>query len=434
MNQDRRNKFNLQISEEAAEWFVDFRLGNIDAAGRQEFDAWIRRSPEHLCAYIETAAIWNEGSSLAAHRDLDSDALIALAHTEGNVVPLDLDRPWALRENKPNSHASEERAKPTRQASQVDVSTKHRTPRRRLVSAAAVLAMVVLGSTAMLLWQLGRETVYATAVGERRILKLEDGSSVELNSRSRIRVRFAQTQRDVELLEGQVLFHVAKDPHRPFIVHSDSVRVRAVGTQFDVKRKSAGTTVTVVEGRVAVYQEGAAGSAEPGATSPVTHAYSSLLSSRGERDGSAQREDKGKQGRAADKNDALAHPRSERTPAPEGALQPARSAPAIFLSAGEQLIVSDQAPPAQPQHTSPAAATAWTQGQLILDSASLADVADEFNRYSTRQLTVEDRGAQPLQLSGVFATDPDFLLRYLRQRPDITIQETRTEVHIIRRD
>jgi hypothetical protein len=37
-------------------------------------------------------------------------------------------------------------------------------------------------------------------------------------------------------------------------------------------------------------------------------------------------------------------------------------------------------------------------------------------------------------LSGVFATDPEFLLRYLRQRPDITIEESATEVRILRRD
>jgi transmembrane sensor len=107
---------------------------------------------------------------------------------------------------------------------------------------------------------------------------------------------------------------------------------------------------------------------------------------------------------------------------------------AIFLCAGDQLTVSDQAPPAQPQHASPATATAWTQGQLILDSATLADVAEEFNRYSTRRLTIEDRGDRPLRLSGVFATDPYFLLHYLRQRADITVQESPTEVRIIRHD
>src|SRR6185312_16380584 len=58
--------------------------------------------------------------------------------------------------------------------------------------------------------------------------------------------------RDVELIEGQALFAVAHDVARPFIVSAGNAAVRAVGTQFDVYRKQTGTTVTVVEGRVAV--------------------------------------------------------------------------------------------------------------------------------------------------------------------------------------
>ncbi len=405
MTQDKRTKFNAQISEEAAEWFVDFRLGNIDATARREFDTWIRSSPEHLRAYLETAAIWNEGSSLSAHRDLDSGALIALAHTEGNVVPLELDPSRTVR------------------------AASGKAPRSARVRLFAIAASILLITAALATYLLAPRAVYATAVGERRILTLEDGSSVELNSRSRIRVRFAQSRRDVELLEGQVLFHVAKDPLRPFIVHSDTVRVRAVGTQFDINRKMTGTIVTVVEGRVAVYRDGASATG-----TAITPAAIDTKESR-QSPGPVSR-------RGATTIDAGAP-----TPGSGSAVKPESPAPgnsssvspehhagsaAIFLSAGDQLTVGDQALPLQPQHASPAAATAWTQGQLVLDAVSLADVAEEFNRYSSRRLIVEDHGARPLQLSGVFATDPDFLLRYLRQRPDITIEETPTEVRIIR--
>jgi transmembrane sensor len=326
--------FNQQISEEAAEWFVEFRLGHIDAGGRRAFDSWLRTSPEHLRAYLELAALWEEGSALNAHRGLNSDDLIALARTEGNVVSLDLVSP------RPGQ--------------------RRRLSTTRLAMLAAGLAIFVLGAAVMLLWHPGRDPVFATTAGERRILRLEDGSSVELNSRSRIQVRFSPQHREVELLEGQALFRVAKDSHRPFVVRSDELCVRAVGTQFDVNRKTAGTIVTVVEGRVAV----------------------------------------------------RAH----------------------LLSAGDQLTVSDQTPRLQPQHASPAIATAWTQGQLVLDSETLADVAEEFSRYSTRRLSVQDLADHPLRLSGVFATDPDFLLRYLRKRPDITVEESATEIRIIHRD
>jgi transmembrane sensor len=394
MARDKQTKFNAQISEEAAEWFVEFRLGGIDTAGRREFDAWIRSSPEHLRAYLETAAIWNEGNSLNAHRDLHSDALITLAHTEGNVVPLELDRPRPRGETDSSSPASVESTKPKRHAS------------HGLLAVAASILLVTVALAAMLLTSGG---VYATAVGERRILTLEDGSTVELNSRSRIRVRFARNRRDVALLEGQVLFHVAKDSNRPFVVRSDTLSVRAVGTKFDVNRRKTGTTVTVVEGRVAVYAEGI--SAPPG-----TAITPSEIDTK----------------------------ESARSPAPvsrrgattsnSGSPVPGTGSAAIFLSPGDQLTVRDQEPPSEPQHANPEVATAWTQGQLVLDAASLDDVAEEFNRYSSRRLVVEEHGTRPLRLSGVFAIDPDFLLRYLRQRTDITIEATPTEVRIIHHD
>jgi len=89
-------------------------------------------------------------------------------------------------------------------------------------------------------------------VGEQRSIALADGSIIDLNARSRIRVRLSKDERDVELLQGQALFHVAKDNSRPFVVRSDTTVVRAVGTEFDVYRKKNGTVITVLEGRVVV--------------------------------------------------------------------------------------------------------------------------------------------------------------------------------------
>jgi len=88
----------------------------------------------------------------------------------------------------------------------------------------------------------------------------------------------------------------------------------------------------------------------------------------------------------------------------------------------------------RPTHVNVAATTAWRQRQLIFESAPLAEVAEEFNRYSTRKLVVEDLTSNELRLSGVFATDPDFLVDYLRARPDITVYETSAEIRIVRHD
>src|SRR5579863_191122 len=79
-------QLNAQISEEAAEWLVEFRTGDIDAAGRRQFDAWVRSSPEHLRAFLEVAAIWNEGSGLDARREIDIDTAGVLKNATSNVV------------------------------------------------------------------------------------------------------------------------------------------------------------------------------------------------------------------------------------------------------------------------------------------------------------------------------------------------------------
>src|SRR4029077_9414852 len=115
--------------------------------------------------------------------------------------------------------------------------------RRPFFAAAHAFAVVIGGAV---WWQAHRYPLYSTDIGERRSITLADGSTVDLNARSQLRVEFSKSERRVELLDGQALFQVAKDKQRPFIVHSGDATVRAVGTQFDVYRKDSGTTITVL--------------------------------------------------------------------------------------------------------------------------------------------------------------------------------------------
>jgi transmembrane sensor len=350
MNDLRSRKLNTQISEEAAEWFIEFRTGELDAAARRSFDAWVRSSPEHLRAYLEIAAIWNEGHALDGAHKHDPQVLVERARAQDALIPL---AEW--RESKD----------PVRRASFFS------RPRQRAI---ALMAMCLMLAAALFVWlAIERAPTFVTDVGEQRSVRLPDGSTVELNSRSRVRVRFSDEARLVELLEGQALFRVAKNTARPFIVRSHDTQVRAVGTQFDVYRKPSGTVVTVVEGKVAVFNPGSNQVAE-------TRAHSGVL-----------------------------------------------------LSAGDQLILAPKSHP-QPARVNTAAAIAWTQRRLVFESTPLTDVAEEFNRYSTRKLIVEDSASSPLRLSGVFETDPDFLIRYVRERPDITVSETHSYIRIVRHD
>src|SRR5882672_9996987 len=81
MDRQARSKMNIQIYEEACTWFVECRAGDLDDAGRREFDRWLRKSPEHLSSYLEIAAIWNEGPSL------DPGGLFFLSPQHSVLVP-----------------------------------------------------------------------------------------------------------------------------------------------------------------------------------------------------------------------------------------------------------------------------------------------------------------------------------------------------------
>src|SRR5581483_967004 len=197
-----RISFNHQISEEAAEWFVEFRTEEPDAQQRRSFDAWVRRSPDHLRAYIELAALWHDAAAVPAARTLDTETLIARARADTTVVAIS---PGSCRAgNEPA--LSEPVAQSARPLGGV----------RRWSVAAAVLVGLFVAAAPLTLMRLQDRPTYATEVGEQRSIRLTDGSTVVLNARSRLRVDFTRDQRTVELLEGQAFFQVSKHLDRPF--------------------------------------------------------------------------------------------------------------------------------------------------------------------------------------------------------------------------
>jgi len=81
---------------------------------------------------------------------------------------------------------------------------------------------------------------------------LEDGSSVDLNRGAEIAVDYTADERSVKLLRGEATFTVAKNPQRPFVVTAQGVRVRAVGTAFNVDLRASEVHVLVTQGSVQV--------------------------------------------------------------------------------------------------------------------------------------------------------------------------------------
>jgi transmembrane sensor len=253
--------------------------------------------------------------------------------------------------------------------------------RRLAVALGAIsFATATLGTLA---W-LNSNDSYDTVVGEQRSVTLPDGSTVDLNSRSSIEIHYSQRSREISLLEGQALFSVAKDPSRPFIVSSGHSRVRAVGTQFDVNRKAGGTVVTVLEGRVSI----------------IGNSPSNV--------GGPEAESRG----------------------PENASAPQSGSAEVVLAAGGQVVITDASVVKRP-NPNVAGAIAWRQRRLVFDSATLVEVAEEFNRYNTRQLVIQDPDLHSFHISGVFSsTDPASLIRFLRERPEVKVIETASEIRV----
>lgn len=406
-------RVNRLILEEASEWFVDFRVGDVDERARERFDEWVRSSPEHIRAYMEIARTYVELPLVKLGDKIDVDSLIAYAHTGENIIPFN--EAWSAQQNAPLIMPTET---DHRVAVLKSTERRPRLRRRSFVAAAAALAFCIAG---VVWWNLERFPLYATEIGERRSITLADGSTVDLNARSRLRVEFARKERRVELLEGQALFQVAKDKNRPFIVSSGDATVRAVGTQFDVNRRSNGTTVTVLEGRVAVYS---AARLEPIAPVPASgpsavagplnvsgHPAAAPLAAKPSSSGSAP---------------LLPFNPSSNSPG----LADLSGSAAIFLSAGEQVTVT-LAEVALPQRVDIAAATAWTERRLIFDGSRLSDVVQEFNRYNRRQLVIEGSLLSDFHISGVYSSsDPSSLIRFLRDQPGVKITEDNSEIRI----
>ena len=199
--------------QEAAAWFTRLSRRRVSTDDVRAFSAW-RRDPDNARAYQRVEAVWTASETLSADADISALTAEALA-----------------RPDKP------ERAR-TRNAGFL-----------KPLGGVAVALAVVLGAG---LWVVNRPLDYATAVGEQRTLRLEDGSRVILDTDTRLQVRLSADARSVTLVRGQAFFDVEGDPERPFTVSAGGTRVTAIGTRFDVRRLGDGARVVLVEGRVAV--------------------------------------------------------------------------------------------------------------------------------------------------------------------------------------
>jgi transmembrane sensor len=305
----------------AATWHDRLLRGGVSEETRQTFRRWLAQSPEHERAYAAIDRAWSVLQAGAQEPEI-----LALRHEA------------ALRLSRDASRS----LRPLRFATAVALVLA-------LGGVATLLVRHPLAERSILAWVLepfNTETdrIYTTAVGERLVVTLPDGSQVTLDTRSQLRVAWSKRERNVKLVRGQALFEVAKDRTRPFVVEARNQRLVAVGTAFDVRVEGRQMKVTMVEGTVRV--EPATATLDGRTTSP---------------------------------------------------------SPVRMLTAGEQLVVNAQSED-YIHRTNPDRATSWQRGQLIFDDTRLEDAVGELNRYSQTQIVLADPTLADLRLSGAFAT------------------------------
>ncbi|MDP9938847.1 FecR family protein [Ectopseudomonas alcaliphila] len=140
---------------------------------------------------------------------------------------------------------------PSRDALLAEAKAQSARQRRHKQALGGSLATLLLGFT---LWSFDpawySEDIL-TAVGQRDSVQLADGSRVMLNSATHLRIERRLRSRQIELLNGEATFTV-EHGDKPFIVRSQDVAVRDIGTVFNVRSDSRGVAVAVLEGEVEV--------------------------------------------------------------------------------------------------------------------------------------------------------------------------------------
>ena len=195
-----------RLDEEALHWVVRIHSGPVLESLQAECDAWRMQSPAHERAYRAAESLWQD---------------VGHAHLR---VPISAER------------------------------TFQRVPGRTSWAVAACLLLIIGASFTEPLREWINEVTadYQSGVGQQRMVSLQDGSTIQLNTDTAINVAFSNSRRGIHLLKGEAAFTIATDPHRPFTVQSGSIQTRALGTVFSVRHQKDMTTVTVIEHSVQV--------------------------------------------------------------------------------------------------------------------------------------------------------------------------------------
>ena len=322
-----------RIAEEAGYWDARLRSPECTDADRVRFAAWREANPRHREAFERLQAI-----------------LTTLRHSKARADVRAL-RDAAI------------------------TAEKSRPSRGRLFAAAAASVVFALACWMIVPDRLRRDPVgelltmagslvesqaaeiYETGIGQHSTCTLRDGSSVELDAKTRIKVAFNKNTRTVELVYGQAIFHVAHNTQRPFIVRAADREITAIGTEFDVRLDATSVRVTLIEGKVKISHDATdAAFLDPGQQLVARLSEAPGVSGNG--------------------------PGTTHNSAPHRA----------DSAQGEALI----------QVVDIAKVTGWRDRRIFLEDSTLPDAVAEMNQYSPLQITVHDSRLATLRVNGMF--------------------------------
>jgi transmembrane sensor len=335
----------LKVAEQAAAWVIE-----LEEAGPREraaCAAWLEESPLHAEMFLRAGAV-DRLTELLSPGDLQALAQKEWPDDATAVIPL-----------------------PGVERAQIAAGPEHaKQSSRPHFFALAASVLVALASAA---WYEtlgpGSWDTYKTPIGEQRVISLDDGSTIYVNTDSRIDVRYTDTARELRLRDGEALFKVVRDPQRPFQVAVGDTIVQAVGTQFNVYSRDNQTKVAVVEGSVQVFKRASApspaGTAGDAAVAPVENVEN--------------------------------------------------------LSAGQSIHIGTDGAIEPPMPVSVTRVTAWRERRLVFEWQTLEEIAAEFNRYNrTPQIRVEGDEIRSRRYTAVFDADnPQTLLNFLSRHGQV---------------
>lgn len=252
-----------------------------------------------------------------------------------------------------------------------DPRPSRRTPMSRRQALTWTGAAAAVGSLAALSVGVSAAgAVISTEQGEIRLAPLKDGSTVLLNTQTKIRVRYSDGERLVTLLQGEAYFSVARDEKRPFVVEVNGRRLSTSQAGFRVRKLDA---------------------------DPVD-----VLVNQGEVDVSAS------------------------------ALTPLANP--VALGANTRLILSNGAErPQRLAPETVTRELAWREGKLAFEGETLKQAADTFARYSQTRIVVHDEALAREPVTGLFAAnDPVGFSRAIARVFDARLEQQGDSVVLTR--